>query len=945
MAHQPSLGPAAALIARVDYLARLLRHLPHSLPLNPSPSNYSFYIDHELVNDADYGLWYAFNRNLETQFRTHTLPPGGSVTFLERGSCYDSLIKMFKIVLRELPSERKFIQDVWLERLIRDAKAAGATIPSKKCVISFSCPVYIANATKRRQREADTADLQSSCPVPAAKISRTISTIASSSDSMPVQSTVLLPQRACSPHGAPSDASPPPQTRFSSKQSSLLDFGVGRKLTTSAEIAEKKRREAELDASMSQAAVQFKAEVTAISLKKRRVQTAARVAAFRERKKMKTGSNELEIEECEQDLENAPSATSPSPLLATQKQPVVSNSVQAVLTDVAELSRPGSSWKSHRTGVRKGTVQARHTRTNWYHPFLWADIDRVAHEVDFSATRIARSLQKSKPQIFGRLRKSTVQKWLSDDRKSWSPATLENVARRHALAGTGRVGILTSYPDIVKKATQALEETRETGIQVNRMIARSLLIAEIQILAPDLLQSFKVSESYISAFLSSQLNWSKRKITQAAAKVPSDAPDLCGQTLYRIVHAMFWEQIPVELVIGMDQIGVLTMPTSDTTYAEKGSRQVIGTAKNEKRAYTLLVASTPTGHLLPFQQVWAGKGRRSLPVETPENATDFQKAREYGFHITVAASEKNPTSHYSTLKTMKEWVKEILAPYIQNVIEVQQLPAHQKAILFIDCYPVHTSEEFRQFLATEFPNIVLIYVPANCTGVMQPADLGQNRPIKHFLRQDYLSYMVREHRAQIKEGRKAGDVKFMTSMPALRTIAVGATVRAYEFMQGPSGRDIIRRSWEKAEAYGLNLGAETLKSRKAIDQCREFLRAHPELRQEIEEKTGNIFATEEGIIEDEHDIPDQDDTDVPLSAIVRQELGIEIANPSIPDVFCVQDSEHSVTVDEHGLLHAKGQEEDIWSYRDDGKTWEEAMEMAEDSDEANGNEVEVEADV
>ena len=36
-------------------------------------------------------------------------------------------------------------------------------------------------------------------------------------------------------------------------------------------------------------------------------------------------------------------------------------------------------------------------------------------------------------------------------------------------------------------------------------------------------------------------------------------------------------------------------------------------AKDEKRAYTLLVASTADGDFLPFQQVWAGASERSLP--------------------------------------------------------------------------------------------------------------------------------------------------------------------------------------------------------------------------------------------------------------------------------------------------------------------------------------------
>lgn len=73
-------------------------------------------------------------------------------------------------------------------------------------------------------------------------------------------------------------------------------------------------------------------------------------------------------------------------------------------------------------------------------------------------------------------------------------------------------------------------------------------------------------------------------------------------------------------------------------------------AKDEKRAFTLLVASTPDGTFLPFQQVWAGASAQSLPSA---NAHGMSEARANGFDFTFAKSDKKG-SHFSTLKTMKE---------------------------------------------------------------------------------------------------------------------------------------------------------------------------------------------------------------------------------------------------------------------------------------------------
>ena len=62
-------------------------------------------------------------------------------------------------------------------------------------------------------------------------------------------------------------------------------------------------------------------------------------------------------------------------------------------------------------------------------------------------------------------------------------------------------------------------------------------------------------------------------------------------------------------------------------------------------------------------------------------------------------------------------MEEILEPYITETIETDpelQHDADQKAILLIDCYPVHTGEDFRAYVQQRFPNVFLLFVPANC---------------------------------------------------------------------------------------------------------------------------------------------------------------------------------------------------------------------------------------
>lgn len=157
-------------------------------------------------------------------------------------------------------------------------------------------------------------------------------------------------------------------------------------------------------------------------------------------------------------------------------------------------------------------------------------------------------------------------------------------------------------------------------------------------------------QKYVGQFLQSTLDWSIRHGTRAAAHLPDNASELCKRSLFRIFHLINHYDIPPKLRINMDQTGIGLMMTPKTTYAKKGSRQVDIHATDEKRSYTLCVASTPDGDLLPFQVVWSGLSARSLPSGT---ADGMQEARHFGFDFTFAASAKK-TSHFSTLKTMKE---------------------------------------------------------------------------------------------------------------------------------------------------------------------------------------------------------------------------------------------------------------------------------------------------
>lgn len=156
---------------------------------------------------------------------------------------------------------------------------------------------------------------------------------------------------------------------------------------------------------------------------------------------------------------------------------------------------------------------------------------------------------------------------------------------------------------------------RAAGVPVSQAIARGIILGFIRALAPQILSNprFKCSESFVRRFLQTQLRWSYRSATQASQKTPPDWEAKCTDSFMRLAYQIKLHNIPSDLVINADQTGVVLLPVGKRTWNERGAKQVSVFAKDEKRQFTMMVASAASGRMLPFQAIWASKTAASLP--------------------------------------------------------------------------------------------------------------------------------------------------------------------------------------------------------------------------------------------------------------------------------------------------------------------------------------------
>lgn len=249
-------------------------------------------------------------------------------------------------------------------------------------------------------------------------------------------------------------------------------------------------------------------------------------------------------------------------------------------------------------------------------------------------------------------------------------------------------------------------------------------------------------------------------------------------------------QVHPSLIVNMDQTGMRLCPSDSMTYETRGSKDVKVIGGEDKRQITVCVASSMDGDLLPLQLVFAGKTTQCLPQLSPSAAAA-------AVHLTFS------DNHWSSQKTMREWVQHVLLPYARCQIARHQLTdAAAHIILVLDVWAVHKSAEFREFIKEHHPNIHLVYVPANCTSKLQVADVILQRPFKHGVKQRFNEWAASVISQQIHEQSIIGltpHLKMKKIKPLILEWCVASWTKQCE------GRQYIKMGWHACCLVLLNV--------------------------------------------------------------------------------------------------------------------------------------------
>ena len=90
--------------------------------------------------------------------------------------------------------------------------------------------------------------------------------------------------------------------------------------------------------------------------------------------------------------------------------------------------------------------------------------------------------------------------------------------------------------------------------------------------------------------------------------------------MFDIKSIVLMEDIPQEMILNWDQVGMKIVPLSAWTMEKSGTKRVEITAIDDKRQITAVFACSLAGSFLPIQLIYQGTTTRCLPkgVKFPE---------------------------------------------------------------------------------------------------------------------------------------------------------------------------------------------------------------------------------------------------------------------------------------------------------------------------------------
>ena len=220
-------------------------------------------------------------------------------------------------------------------------------------------------------------------------------------------------------------------------------------------------------------------------------------------------------------------------------------------------------------------------------------------------------------------------------------------------------------------------------------------------------------------------NQAYRAITNDAGKVPATWKEIeIVFLIRRVAYIIFQFKIPKELCTNMDETPLMHTASNGHTWAETNSDNVSIQGGLDKRQHTRTPWINAVGDILFFHVKTKGKTAACLPKAEFRNQQQFTGG---GGDTKMMFGYSD--NHWVNKATMRVQVTEA-EEYRKRMILRLGLEDDQKMLIIWDVYCRHKDKCLREWMKTTFPHIIVLYVPANLTEMLQALDVYFNAVFK-----------------------------------------------------------------------------------------------------------------------------------------------------------------------------------------------------------------------
>ena len=89
-------------------------------------------------------------------------------------------------------------------------------------------------------------------------------------------------------------------------------------------------------------------------------------------------------------------------------------------------------------------------------------------------------------------------------------------------------------------------------------------------------------------------------------------------------------------------------------------------------------------------------------------------------------------NHWNTEETMLEYINKVIVPYVVETQKRLQTEDDHPILVIFDMFTAHCCNSVLAKLQSN--NIHQVFVPAGCTGELQPLDVGVNQDFKELMK-------------------------------------------------------------------------------------------------------------------------------------------------------------------------------------------------------------------